>query len=311
MSLNPQTKILVDEILSLNATPSYEMEVDEVRRVSDETHKLSGQPEPVEKVENRKIPGLHSDILIRIYTPKGTGIFPALIYFRGSGFIHGGIDSQDVLCRALTNATQCKVIAVQYRSAPEHKYPAGLNDAYAATKWLIDHAKELNIHPEKIAISGYSSGGNFATLTALRLRDEGIKLAYQVLICPCLDLTASLPSQKEFAEGYLLDAKTIEWFLNHYLSQSDDRKDPKISPLFETNLKGLPPTLMITAGCDPLRDEGKQYADNLRHAGVKVKYSCYAGQIHDLLVFRGRLDQEENPVDEIGEVLRKEFGNLK
>lgn len=308
MPLSPQTKALVDKLMQQQVKPAWKMTIEEFREVSKAFEALGGEHQPVEKVENRKVPGYHGDIPIRLYTPKGQAPFPALIYFKGSGFVYGDLDRSDALCRALANATQCKVIAVQYRSAPEHKYPIGLNDSYAATKWVFEHADELNVDRERIAISGYSSGGNYAALVAIRLRDEGVKLAYQVLMCPCLDLSCSLPSQQEFAEGYLLDAKTIEWFLNLYLPKDADRKNPKMSPLWEKNLTGLPPTLMITAEYDPLRDEGKQYADNLREAGVPVKYTCYQGQIHALLAYRGELEDEENPVDEIGVVLSTALG---
>ena len=307
MPVNPQTKALLDMLMQQRGKPTHEMTIEEFREASKAGEVLAGERQPVEHVENRNISGPNGDIPIRLYTPKGEAPFPALIYFKGSGFIYGDIEGQDPLCRALTNATQCKVIAVQYRSAPEDKYPIGLNDSYAATKWVIDHADELNIDPEKIVISGYSSGGNYAALVAIRLRDEGIRLAYQVLMCPVLDLTCSLPSHHEMGEGYILDAKSIEWFLNLYLPKDVDRKDPKISPLWEKNLKGLPPTLVITAEYDPLRDDGKQYADNLKEAGVPVKYTCYQGQIHALLACRGVLDQEENPVDEIGAVLSEAF----
>ncbi len=307
MPVNQQTRALIDMLMRQSEKPMYEMTIEEFREGSKAFDALGCVSQPVERVDNQNIPGQNGEIPIRIYTPKGDAPFPALIYFKGSGFINGELDGQDALCRALTNSTQCKVIAVHYRSAPEHKYPIGLNDSYDATKWVVDHAAELSIDPAKIAISGYSSGGNYAALVAIRLRDEGVKLAYQVLMAPVLDLSCSMPSHKEMGEGYILDAKSIEWTFNLYLPKNSDRKDPRISPMWEKHLKGLPPTLMITAEYDPLIDEGKEYAQNLKAAGVPVKYTCYIGQVHALLSCRGELDQEENPVDEIGAVLSEAF----
>jgi len=307
MPVNPPTQKLIDMIYNGRTKPINETTIEEYRESAKLFAKLAGKREPVYQIENKTLPGPHGDIPIRIYTPNNKIPHACLIYIKGSGFIFGELEGQDPVCRSLANAISCKVIAIQYRSAPEYKYPTGLEDTYTAVKWIIENVNQLKINRDKIALAGYSSGGNFAALITNKLRDEKVHLAYQILVAPVTDLTQSFSSHKEFAKGYILDGDYIQWCFNHYLPKGTDLKDPKLSPLFETTLKGLPPTLVITAEYDPLRDEGKAYADKLKEAGIPVIYSRYKGQIHQFLGCRGILQKEKNPIDEIAEVLKKAF----
>lgn len=309
MPLNTPTKNLIEKLMK-NKISFDNLSVEEYRKIASEFRQLAGPPEKVKKTESLVISGPNGNIKIRSYTPLSVknDLYPALMYFSGSGFVNGeNLDLQDSVCRSLSNATRSKVFAVAYRSAPEHKFPAGLNDSFAALCWVFENAKTLCIYPKKTAVCGYSSGGNFAALLAIKARDEGLPLAYQVLVCPCLDLSCSTHSHKVFSGGYVLDQDTIHWFYKHYLPDGVNLRDPTISPLWEKDLRDLAPALIISAEYDPLRDEAKLYADNLKQAGVPSQYSCYLGQFHLLLSCRGELQQEKNPIDEIGHVLINTF----
>jgi len=306
MSLSPQTKIALEVIEQARPTPIWEMSLAEYRKMVDglANEQIMGPTEPVEKIENRTIEGRNGPIPICVYRPAAKSR-AAILYFCGSGFTYGELKTQDNVCRGIANRSGYTVIQVAYRSAPEYKYPIGLNDAHDATLWVREHANELGIDPDKVGVCGYSSGGNFAALIAIQERDAGRPLFCQVLLAPALDLSSSCPSHVRYAEGYLLDTKSRDWHFAQYLPEGADLVDPNISPYWQKNLRDLPPTLIVTAEYDMLCDEAAEYANKLKEAGNAVKYSCYLGQIHAFIAWRGLLDQEENPLDEIGDYLRE------
>lgn len=304
-ALDPQARALLDQIAESGMPPIEAMTVRQAREVGAVLIGLQAPPPEVASVQHRFIPGPTADLPIRIYTPTGEGPFPAIVYFHASGWVHHNIEISDPTVRGLTNDTGCVVVAVNYQKAPEHKFPVAFDDAWASTCWVAEHAAELGIDPARIAVAGESSGGQLATSVAIKARDEGAPaLAYQVLICPNTDHDLDKPSAIEFAEGYLVQRETMRWYSSHYLSGPDDAKDWRASPLRADDLSGLPPALVVTAGCDPLRDDGRFYADRLREAGVPVTYSNYEGMIHCFWWMAGVLYEAKRLHEEIATAVR-------
>ncbi len=239
---------------------------------------------PIGKIENRELPGLGGQLPIRLYIPAATNIDKSagLVYFHGGAGVFCNIETHDGLCRMLANESGCRVISVDYRLAPEHKFPAAVEDSYLATRWVSEHALELGIDPTRIAVGGDSAGGTLAAVVCqlARLAGGTPSLALQVLFCPATDVSADTESRKAYAEHYFFDRTIMDWALRHYCPPEIDLEDPRISPLRATDLAGLPSAHIHTAEFDPLRDEGKAYADRLERAGVKVRYTCHEGMIH-------------------------------
>src|SRR5579871_942362 len=228
--------------------------------------------------EDRLIPGPAGSLPIRIYTPAmaAAGTLPALIYFHGGTGVFCSIETHDGLCRLLANESDCRLISVDYRLAPEHRFPAGLEDACAATEWVFAHAGALGIDSKRVALGGDSAGATLATVVCQRAKQTaGPDIALQVLLCPVTDLGLDSPSRQSFSEGYFFDMATLEWALGHYLTPDVDISDPRLSPLRAADLAGLPPAHIHTAEFDPFRDDGKAYADALERAGVRVAYTCH------------------------------------
>jgi acetyl esterase len=242
-------------------------------------------------VEDLSAPGPAGDIPLRLYASEHGGLRPVLVYFHGGGFVFGNLDTHDAVCRALAKESGAVVVSVDYRLSPEHKFPAAVDDSYAATVWIAANAEKLGIDARHIAVGGDSAGGNLATVVAMRCRDAGgPKLAAQVLIYPVTDSSSlETGSHREFGEGYFLTSAGMEWFTSHYLVSDDQKSHPEVSPLLAPNLSGLPPALIITAEFDPLRDEGEAYAKRLQEAGVPVTISRYPGMIHGFVSMRGVL----------------------
>ncbi|MCK4608716.1 MAG: alpha/beta hydrolase [Gammaproteobacteria bacterium] len=306
MPVNPQTKQLIEKLSQAKTKPIHEISIEEARKIAlDRSKTIGGKALPVAKVENITILGSGGEIPLRIYTPENIALpCSAALYFFSGGLTWGSVEGSDAICRALANSSKGVVVAVEYSLAPENKYPVAVNEAYEAAKWLFANSEELNFNPKQISVIGYSAGGNLAALTAINARNAGLSFAKQVLICPWLDLSGSAESYKKYAQGYLLETDAVKWFAQNYLPADADARDPRISPLWESNLEGLPKTLIISAEFDPLVDENAMYADKLKAANIDVTYSCYQGQIHQLLAYRGELEQEKNPIDEIGEFLQ-------
>jgi acetyl esterase len=216
----------------------------------------------------------------RVYRDAAaTGTLPVIVFYHGGGFVLGSLRSHDGECRALALRTGAMVIAVDYRLAPEHPFPAAVDDGTAAYLWAVDNVASLGGNPDRMAIAGDSAGGNIAAVVALDLRDHPKRPVHQCLVYPATDFTRSSPSHQYFKEGFFLTKKSIDWFLNSYVPAGTDLKHPRASPLY-ADLRGLPPATVITAGFDPLRDEGRAYAEALQKAGVPTEYRCHEGLVH-------------------------------
>ena len=267
------------------------------------------EPPELESAEPLSIPAPHGAIPARIYTPKtlrkNDGLSPCLIFFHGGGWVIGDLDSHDVVCRKLAHEAEMIVISVDYRLAPEHKFPAAADDAIAATKWIAANATTLGIDAAKISVGGDSAGGNLAAVVALAARDgDGPKLAGQVLIYPATDFAMTHPSHSEPETSILLTHSVIRWFSNHYLSGTADVDNWKASPARAETLAGLPPSYVMTAGADPLRDEGDEYAARLKQAGVAVAYRHFPGQFHGFFTMGKLLPQANVALSEIAAWLK-------
>lgn len=251
--------------------------------------------EPVGDVQDRRIPGPAGDIPVRIYRPTvDGGSRPGVVYFHGGGWVICDLDSHDGGCRRLTNAVDVVVISVDYRLAPEHRWPAAADDAYAACQWVADHATELGIDTDRLAVAGDSAGGNLAAVVAQMARDrDGPDLAYQLLVYPVIDVSAGrndYASKHDNGVGYFLTTAQMEWYRDQYLDDSAHGEDPYVSPIRAASLAGLPPACVVTAEMDPLRDEGEAYAAALEAAGVPVTTYRAAGMFHGFFNMDAVLD---------------------
>jgi len=299
--LHPEARALLEMMDAQGAPPLETQDPVEARSARLEPMKLlGGEPDALARVENLFSPGPAGDIPLRLYATDHVGLRPALVYFHGGGFVFGNLDTHDAVCRAIAKASGAVVVAVDYRLAPEHKFPAAVDDSYAATKWVAANAERLGIDAHRIAVGGDSAGGNLATVIALRCRDAGgPALAAQVLIYPVTDVsTFETGSHRELAEGYFLTRAAMEWFTGHYLASADHKRHPEVSPLLAPNLSGLPPALIITAEFDPLRDEGEAYARRIQQAGVPVTVTRYPGMIHGFVSMRGVLSGGRQAIQE-------------
>jgi acetyl esterase len=306
MPLDPQVKALLD--MTKGLLSFSELSPDAARKQSSEMRALrNSQPPAVAHVEDRRIPGPAGSIPIRIYTPSGNGPFPVLVYYHGGGFVIGDLESHDGVCRQLTNGAGCVTVAVDYRLAPEAKFPAAVDDCYAATRWVSEHAAQLNADPNRLAVGGDSAGGNLAAVISTMARDQKTpKIEFQLLIYPATDITCAAPSHKTNTE-YILTPADIRWFMGHYLRSDDDRRNPLASPLFTASFKGLPPALIITAEFDPLRDEAEDYGRKLREAGVPVQVSRYEGMVHGFISMNEMIDKGKDGIAEAAAALKKAF----
>jgi acetyl esterase len=294
MQLDPQARAVLERVARANLPPYPQIGAAAARALYRETRgKLAAAPPEVARVTDLRASGPVGDIPVRAYRPIGATDaepLPALVYFHGGGWTIGDLDTHDVPCRELANLARCAVVSVDYRLAPEHKFPAAFDDAVAATHWVHAHAASLGIDASRLAVGGDSAGGNLAAAVAIAFRDTwGPRLAMQTLIYPATDQAANTPSHAAFAEGYLLTRDAIEWFKGNYLRGPEDEADWRASPLRAGDFAGLPPAYVITAGFDPLRDEGRAYAERLRAAGVKVTCECFAGMIHGFITMGGAI----------------------
>jgi acetyl esterase len=259
-----------------------------------------GLIEPVARVEDRVIAGPGGPLTLRIYVPDEPGPLPAMVYFHGGGWVLGNLDGSDAQCRALTNAARCVTVSVDYRLAPEAKFPAPAEDCYAATLWVAENASGLGCDPERMAVAGTSAGANLAAVVPLMARDRGRpRIAFQVLVYPITDGAMDTASYRDNAEGYFLTADAMTWFWKHYVNDEGDRVHPYAAPINASELRDLPPALVITAEHDPLRDEGEAYAARLRGAGVPVTCTRYDGTIHSFVSFAANLDVGKRAFEQI------------
>jgi acetyl esterase len=268
---------------------THTLPVAEARRLYEARIAVMAPPAKVAKVEQRSIDGPGGPIELRIYTPIGSGPFPLMVFFHGSGFVLCSLDTHDGMCRNLAAGIGCVVLSVDYRLAPEHKFPAGLDDCLTATRWAAAHAAELSADPARIMLAGDSAGGNMAAVTALRVRDEGgPALVGQMLLYPVTDYhTPGTPSYVENADGYGLTRDTMEWFWEHYLNDAAEAVHPYASPLRAPDLADLPAAYVMSAEYDPLRDEAERYGERLRAAGVPAEITRRSGMNHGFLFWVG------------------------
>ena len=273
--------------------------------------RVVSNPEPpeLESAEPLSIPAPHGAIPARVYTPKNprttNGLAPVLVFFHGGGWVIGDLDSHDVVCRKLADEGRLIVISVDYRLAPENKFPTAVDDSIAATKWIAENARQLGIDAARLVVGGDSAGGNLAAVVAIAARDgNGPAIAGQVLIYPATDFAMTHPSHSEPETSILLTHSVIKWFRDHYLTGAADVHDWRASPARAKTLIGLPPAYVLTAGADPLRDEGDEYARSLKEAGVPVTFRHFPGQFHGFFTMGKLLQQANVAASEIGAWLR-------
>jgi acetyl esterase len=311
MALDPQIEIILGLARQANLPEVWQITPDQGReQYLTRVNKLKFS-EPIFRSEDRRIAGPGSDIPIRLYTPRElkTGErLPVLIWFHGGGFVIGSLETHDSVCRMLANRADCIVVSVDYRLAPEAKFPAAVEDCAAAMKWTALHAVEFGGDANCMAVGGDSAGANLATVMAILARDAAHpKLTFQLLIYPCVAPEPETPSHYKFKEGYILSRNSITWFYRHYLRSPKDVKDFRFAPLVCEDLSGLPPSLIIVAGYDPLRDEGIEYARKLIEAGNRVRLANYEGMVHGFFLMGGAVDAARRAVDESAQALREAF----
>lgn len=307
MSLHPQVAALLERAAKSPLPLLYEVPAHIARRLYRDTRAaLSPKAPEVADVRLLVVPG---PVAMRAYRPAGTKpeeVLPALVYFHGGGWVIGDLDSHDALCRTLANEASARVVAVDYRLAPEHKFPAAAEDCYAATKWVEENASNLGIDANRIAVAGDSAGGNLAAVICLMAKKGGPQLVYQLLIYPVTQFKAETSSMNAFAQGYFLEKQTMTWFFDQY-APGTDPNDWRVSPLAAPDVSGLPKAYVVTAGFDPLRDEGKAYADKLNRAGVAAVYVDYPGMVHGFFNMSGVVPTAREAIADAAKALRKAF----
>ncbi|HLK48372.1 MAG TPA: alpha/beta hydrolase [Bryobacteraceae bacterium] len=311
MPLHPQCKAVLDAMAAQGGKPIEESTPAEVRasraKMADAMAALAGPEQPVARVEDRTIRGPGGPIPVRVYSPVVGRRLPALVYLHGGGWVFGNIGSVDRNCRALANSVECVVLNVEYRLAPEHKFPAAAEDAYAVLAHLAAHPQELDIDPSRIAIGGDSAGGNLAAVACLMARDRGgPRPVFQLLVYPVTDYDCERPSTSE-NDGYLLNRAVMRYFWHHYVASPEEARRPYASPINAKELAGLPSALVITAECDPLRDQGEAYARRLEAAGVPVTLKRYDGAIHVFFVMGAVIDAGREALADAAAALRRAF----
>jgi len=309
LPLDPEAKASLEKQAAMGLPAQHEVSPEEARAMSESSPRIPG-PE-VASVSDLAVPGPHGDVPVRVYVPvtDDEGPLPVCVWFHGGGWVVGSIATNDPTCRALANAAGAIVVSVDYRLAPEHKFPIPFDDCYAAMEWAAANAASFGGDASRLAVAGSSAGGNLAAAVALRARDEGgPRLAHQSLICPVVDTDLERPSYVENGDGYGLNYDTMVYFLQCYVSSEADASNPYVAPMAADDLSGLPSAFVLTCEFDPLRDEGEAYAERLREAGVPVKLSRYDGQIHALFNAGVPFTRTWDAIDEAAGELRKAFG---
>ncbi len=310
MALDPQAKALLDQVAAMGAPPMSTMGPEQARVGFRMMMSMAiGPAEAPVPSEDRTVPGPAGEIPVRVYRPPSEQSLPVVVYFHGGGYVIGDLETHDTICHRLAAGVPAVVVSVDYRLAPEHRFPAAVDDCEAATAWVSARAAELGGDPARLAVAGDSGGGNLATVVARRARDTGgPPIAFQLLIYPATDSTGSTLVM-EYTSGYMLDLDTLMWFGNSYLSDPAQAGLPDASPLFVEDLTGLPPALVLTAECDPLRDQGEAYANRLREAGAAVTTTRYEGMIHGFYGFDRVFDGAKRATAETVSALREALGS--
>lgn len=308
MTLKPEVKLILEQLEQSGTSPIHELSPEEARN-GIAIEGLAGDRVELASVIDQSLDTNVGEVPVRIYTPvKSEETLPVFVYYHGGGWVIGNLESVDIPCRQIAAKSQCVVVSVDYRLAPEHKFPSAIDDSYAVIEWLISNAEELNIDASRIAVGGDSAGGNIAAAVSLKARDLGLNaIVQQVLIYPVTDYNLKTSSYFDYADGYFLTKDTMQWFWNHYLNSDSDGESPYASPLKATNLKDLPPALVITAEYDPLRDEGEAYAKKLQEAKIPVQLKRYDGVIHGFFWMAGLLEEGADAIELVSNTLSKAF----
>jgi acetyl esterase len=313
LPLDPHVRGLLEALVAAQRPKTWQLTPLEARERMNALAKLvDAKDVPIGRIEDGTLPGPAGPLGFRVYTPASAEAkqLPGLVYFHGGGFVIGGLHTHEGACRMLANASLCRIVSVDYRLAPEHKFPAAVDDALAATRWVASRASEFGIVPARLAVGGDSAGGNLATVVCqLAKREGGPKIALQLLLCARTDAAADTASLRDLAEGFLLERKSIEWFAHHY--GVADPLDCRVSPLRAFDVSGLPPAHIHTAEFDPLRDEGKAYADRLEAAGVPVTYVCHPGMIHHFYAMAGAIPYGRVALEKAGAAVKAALARVE
>jgi acetyl esterase len=317
MSLDPRVKRFLDLLAASNPPDMQESTVAERRAGFIELMKFSGPAPAVGLVEDTTVPGPAGPLPVRVYTPSGAaGLLPGLVYFHGGGLVAGSVATHEPIARAMANAGGCRVVSVEYRLAPEQRFPAALEDAAAAVRHVASHASDFGIEASRLGVCGDSAGGTLAAAACHALRGRGasdglmprppleLPLRLLLLLCPILDYSRSTASRRAFASGYLVDQATLDHDLMHYLPPGTDPADPRVSPLRALDLAGLPPTVIHTAEYDPLRDEGALYCERIRAGGGRATLTCHPGMIHLFYGLGGVIPYARSAFERMGGEIR-------
>lgn len=308
--LDPQAKALLDLMVERGVPPTHTLTPQQARQAYRERRFFTQrEARPMAEVRELQAPGPHGAVPLRLFRPEAAAHpAPVLVYYHGGGWTIGDLDTHDVLCRELASESGCAVLSVDYRLGPEHRFPAAVDDAIAATRWVQAEAAALGLDAARLALGGDSAGGNLAAVVAIALRDEGGGAPaprLQLLIYPGTDMRAQAPSHTVNGEGYLLTRDTITYFRAQYIDEPALYEDWRASPLLHGDLSRLPPALVLTACYDPLRDEGRQYADALSAAGTPAQYVCFERQIHGFITMGRVIDEADTAVLLCAQVLRR------
>jgi acetyl esterase len=310
-ALDPQAEDYLHELSAQGLPPLHRLPLQEARETYRNLSVPDGRPDAVASVTERFVAGPAGSIPIRVYTPTADGPHPALVFFHGGGWMLGGLETHDGLCRALANASDCVVVAADYRRAPEHRFPAPVEDCYAVTRWVANNAETVGATPRSLAVAGDSAGATLAIGVCLLARDrDGPEIDYQVLAYPATNYAFDTASYETNAQGYFLTRKDMERFWDGYLRTESDGDHPYASPLRAEALTGLPPAFVLTCGFDPLRDDGAELVARLSDAGVPTHHARYDDMIHGFLTMLAdpELDRSREAIAEMGDRLRTELG---
>ena len=309
MALDPIVKAFIDQMALQPGPKMYELPAPAARLMFAGLMELAGPRDvPIGKTQNLTCPGPGGDIPLRIYTPVAPSAetLPALVFFHGGGFVIGNIDTHDGLCRMLANEAGVRVVSVDYRLAPENKYPAAIEDAYAALTFVETNAAKLGIDANHLAVGGDSAGGAItAVMTQMAKEKGGPAIAFQLLFFPVTQIGEETPSLRNYAEGFVLERAGLNWFYDCYVPKGIERKDPTISPLNAASLEGLPPAYLVVAEYDPLHDEGLRYGEKLKAAGVSCEIVDYPGLVHDFIYFQSVLPQAATALKAAAQAVKK------
>ncbi len=305
MPLDPRVKRFLDILAAGNPPDARTATVEERRAGLAALMRFAAPPAALDRVEEQALPGAAGPLRVRLYSPSSGAVLPGLIYFHGGGLVAGSLETHDCIARALAHAGQVRVISVDYRLAPEHRFPAALDDAEAAVRHISDHAAQYGLDPARLGVCGDSAGATLAAATChAAARAGGPPLALQLLLCPILDYSRITASKRELASGYLVDQATLDHDLMHYLPADIGPGNPKVSPLLAADLAGMPRTSIHTAEFDPLRDEGRNYFERLTRAGNEVSYTCHPGMIHLFYGLGAVIPYARTAFEQIGREIR-------